>query len=92
MYITLSVCIIYAINGGVRGNFGTLLEPIVSNSELSYADVSFVFAISQLIFGLLQPVFGILALRTSERFVLVCGFCSWVAASYSRRFAMPCDP
>lgn len=72
--ITLSISLIYAINGGVRGNFGTLLEPIARNSGLSYADVSFIFAISQLIFGLLQPVFGILAIRTSERIVLICGF------------------
>lgn len=72
--ITLAVCLIYAINGGVRGNFGTLLTPISYNSGLSYADVSFVFAISQLIFGLLQPVFGIIAVKTSQRFVLICGF------------------
>lgn len=74
LYVTLSVCLIYAINGGVRGNFGTLLEPIAASSCLSYADVSFVFAISQLVFGLLQPAFGILALRTSARFVLISGF------------------
>lgn len=71
--ITAAICVIYAINGGVRGNFGTLLEPIARNSGCSYADVSLVLAISQLVFGLLQPVFGLLAIRTSERFVLLCG-------------------
>lgn len=74
VYVTLSVCIIYTINGGIRGNFGTLLGSVAESSGLSYADVSFVFAISQLVFGLLQPVFGILTLKTSERFVLICGF------------------
>ncbi|MDO5538147.1 MAG: MFS transporter [Desulfovibrionaceae bacterium] len=71
--ITMAICLIYAINGGVRGNFGTLLGPIAESSGLSYGDVSFVLATSQLLFGLLQPAFGILALRTSERFVLVLG-------------------
>lgn len=74
IFITLSICLIYGINGGVRGNFGTLLDPISNNSGLSYADVSFVFAISQLIFGVLQPVFGIIAVKISQRFVLICGF------------------
>lgn len=71
--ISLAICSIYAINGGVRGNLGVLLNPIAESSGLSYADVSFVFAVSQLLFGALQPIFGIIALKISERFVLIAG-------------------
>jgi Arabinose efflux permease len=71
--LTLGICSIYAINGGVRGNFGIILGSIADASGISYADVSFVLAISQLVFGLLQPVFGIIAMKTSERVVLCTG-------------------
>lgn len=71
--LTSAVCLIYAINGGIRGNFGVLLQPIADSSGLGYADVSFVLAISQLVFGLLQPVFGVVAIRRSERFVMCAG-------------------
>lgn len=71
--LTAAICMIYAINGGVRGNFGVILGPISDASGISYADVSFVLAVSQLVFGLLQPVFGIIAMKTSERRVLCTG-------------------
>ena len=71
--LTAAICLIYAINGGVRGNFGVILGPISEASGISYANVSFVLAVSQLVFGLLQPVFGIIAMKTSERRVLSIG-------------------
>lgn len=71
--LTAAICLIYAINGGVRGNFGVILGPISEASGISYADVSFVLAVSQLVFGLLQPVFGIIAMKRSERRVLCIG-------------------
>lgn len=77
--LTLAICLIYSINGGVRGNFGVLLEPLAANSGLSYSEVSFILAVSQLVFGLLQPVFGLLALRLSNRTVMLTG-CLFLAA------------
>lgn len=71
--LTAATCLIYSINGGVRGNFGILLQPIADNSGLTYAEVSFVLAVSQLLFGGLQPLVGIAALKFSERSVMICG-------------------
>jgi len=79
--LTLAICLIYSLNGGIRGNFGVLLAPLAANSHLSYSEVSFILAISQLVFGLLQPVFGLLAIRFSERNVMTAG-CLFLAAGF----------
>ena len=71
--LTLAICFIYGLTGGLRGNFGVLLQPLADNCGLSYGTVSSIFAVSQLVFGLLQPAFGILALRTSNRTVMCIG-------------------
>ncbi|MDE7065664.1 MAG: MFS transporter [Desulfovibrionaceae bacterium] len=64
---------LYAICAGFRDNYGVMLPYIVDWSGLSHAEVSFIIALGQLLFGLMQPVFGLLALRTSNRFVLCVG-------------------
>ena len=64
---------LYAICAGFRDNYGIMLPYIVGWSGLSHATVSFIIGLGQLFFGLMQPVFGLLALRTSNRFVLCAG-------------------
>ena len=50
-----------------------MLGGIVENSGLSYATVSFMIAVGQLVFGIAQPLFGVVALKRSNSFVLRCG-------------------
>ncbi len=64
---------LYAICAGFRDNYGIMLPYIVDWSGIPYSTVSFIIALGQLFFGLMQPVFGLLALRTSARFVLCLG-------------------
>jgi len=64
---------VYAVSGGFRDNYGIMLPYIVGWSSVSYATVSFIIALGQLLFGFMQPVFGLIALRTSNRFVLFLG-------------------
>lgn len=71
--LTLAGCLIYAISAGIRSNYGIMLQAISSNSGIPYASVSFVLAVAQLVFGIMQPVFGIAALKKSNVFVLCCG-------------------
>ena len=70
---TLCGTFLYAICAGFRDNFGIMLPAIVAERGLSYATVSFIIALGQLFFGLMQPVFGFLSVRKSPRFVLFCG-------------------
>lgn len=68
-----AACFMYAVNAGIRSNYGIMLDAISTNSGLSYSSVSFVLAVGQLVFGAMQPVFGIVALKRSNLFVLCCG-------------------
>lgn len=71
--LTLAASLIYGISSGVRANYGILLGPISQNSGVNYASVSFVLAIAQLSFGVMQPIFGVLSMKKSSPFVLRCG-------------------
>lgn len=71
--VTAAACLIYGISSGIRANYGILLGPISENSGVDYASVSFVLAIAQLVFGMMQPVFGVAALKKSNPFVLCSG-------------------
>jgi MFS family permease len=73
LFLALIGCLIYAISAGIRANYGILLNAIVENSGVPYASVSFVLAVGQLVFGLTQPVFGIVAIKKSNSFVLFLG-------------------
>lgn len=64
---------IYAICAGFRDNYGIMLPYVVADSGLDYAAVSFVIALGQLFFGIMQPVFGFLSLRKSPFASLACG-------------------
>lgn len=70
---TLCGTFLYAVCAGFRDNYGIMLPYIVEWSGIPYSTLSFVIALGQLFFGLMQPVFGLLALRTSARAVLWTG-------------------
>lgn len=63
----------YAICAGFRDNYGILLPYIASANQISFDSGSFIIAVGQLFFGLMQPVFGYLVLRWSARQVLGAG-------------------
>lgn len=80
-FVVLAVCLAYALGGGIRSNYGLMRSAIAGASGVDYAGISFVLAAAQLAFGVMQPVFGALALKTSNVFVLLlslafftCGF------------------
>ncbi len=70
---TACATFLYAICAGFRDNYGIMLPYLVEWSGISYSSVSFIIALGQLFFGFMQPVFGLLALRTSARLVLCLG-------------------
>lgn len=72
-FVVLAVCLVYALGGGIRSNYGLMRSAIAGASGVDYAGISFVLAAAQLAFGVMQPVFGALALKTSNVFVLLGG-------------------
>lgn len=61
------------VPGGIRSNIGIIVQALADRTGISYADVSFVVAVGQLMYGVTQPVFGIVAMKRSNGFVLVLG-------------------
>ena len=72
-FVVLAVCLVYALGGGIRSSYGLMRSAIAGASGVDYAGISFVLAAAQLAFGVMQPVFGALALKTSNVFVLLGG-------------------
>ena len=71
--VIAAACLIYGLNGGVRTNYGILLSGIQAEKGFEYSSLSFIAAVANLVFGLTQPLFGILALKKSNAFVLTVG-------------------
>lgn len=66
-------CVLYGFGGGIRSNIGILLNPLAAHCGLRYDKVSTCIAFMQLSFGASQPVFGVIASRKNNRFVLLIG-------------------
>ena len=66
-------CALYMASGGIRSNFGIIVQALADRTGVSYADVSFAVAVGQLMYGVTQPVFGIVAMKKTNGFVLVLG-------------------
>lgn len=78
--IVLCACLLYSVSIGLRTVNGIMLEAIASETGTPYSVVSLAAGIGQLVFGIVQPLFGALALRRSNRFVLILG-CLLIALS-----------
>jgi predicted MFS family arabinose efflux permease len=88
----LIACILYGVGAGLRSDIGILVSPLATHCGLEYDDVSLCVAIMQLVFGGAQPVFGIIASKKSNRFVLLTGVgflgLSMVGMIFSQSFVM----
>ena len=71
--ISLAGVLIYAVSGAIRTNYGIMRGAISEVTGVGYADMSLILAFSQLMYGLFQPIFGMLAIKRSNAFVLCLG-------------------
>jgi len=71
--VASAACLIHAVSAEIRSNYGTMITSIADHTGVAYASVSFILAVAQLSFGIVQPVFGMLALKKSNAFVLIIG-------------------
>jgi MFS family permease len=76
----LIACVLYGLGAGLRTDIGILLNPLAQQYGCTYADASLCIAVMQIVFGATQPLFGILASKRSNRFVLLLGV-AFLAAS-----------
>jgi MFS family permease len=74
MWILIAAaCAVLAITFGSRASIGLFLSPINTATGLGIATISFAAAVSQLMWGAWQPVFGALADRYGASIVIVIG-------------------
>lgn len=66
-------CAIYAVSGGLRSNFGVIINSIAQWTGLKYSDAAFSLGIMQLMYGVTQPLWGIVALKKGNSFILIIG-------------------
>ena len=71
--LTLAASFIYAVYAGIRNNYGIMLSAVTDSTGVSFASVSFVLAAGQLVFGLAQPAFGMLASERGSIYAFVSG-------------------
>ena len=73
LLVTVACMLLFMLNNGVRSNFGLISSAVRKHTGLPEETISFAVAIAQLLYGLSQPFFGILALKKSNSFVLGVG-------------------
>lgn len=71
--IALVGCLIFALNNGVRVNYGLIAAAIEGTTQFHAVEVNFAIALAQLLYGIAQPIFGVLALRRTNAGVLALG-------------------
>lgn len=64
---------ILLITSGIRLSLGLFIQPITQTTSLSLVDLSFALAVTQLMWGVSQPITGALADRFGARIVLMSG-------------------
>ena len=73
--LMLTAGAILLINMGSRQTLGLFISPIDESTGMDIAGISFALAVSQLMWGVGQPVFGALSSRWGTRPVLLLGAC-----------------
>lgn len=71
--VALGACVLYAFSAGLRSVYGNMIGAISQETNLSYSEVSIAIAIGQLIFGITQPLFGIIAMKKQKKNILMFG-------------------
>ena len=71
--LVLAAAAILMIGMGVRQSLGLFIAPLKADRGIDIADISLAFAVSQLVWGVAQPVYGALSERWGTRGVLVLG-------------------
>jgi len=82
-WITISVAAaILMVTMGARQSMGLFVSPLNTHTGLGIATISFAFAIGQLVWGVVQPVFGAVADRWGTGRIIALGAILLAAGSY----------
>ena len=85
-FVVLAAIILFMVMGG-RQTTGLFVLPIIAKTKMSIADVSLALAISQLVWGIFQPLWGAVADRGKTFPVLLAGLLCLAAGQIGTIFA-----
>ncbi len=71
--LVATACVVHGIMQGVHDNYGIMMNGLVGTSGISYSFISFCIGIGALVYGVVQPFLGMLALKKSNAFVIMVG-------------------
>jgi MFS family permease len=66
-------CLVFGVQQGIHDNYGIMMNGLLGPTGQDYSQISFCIGIGALIYGFAQPFMGMLAIRTSQTFVLISG-------------------
>ena len=81
--LVIAACLIYGIMQGIHDNYGIMMKALVPHTGISYQDISFAIGVGAFLYGLVQPFFGLLALRKSNAFVMLIGIAMILAGMFA---------
>ena len=73
VFLTLASVFFITMSSGIRNNYGIMLNSIIDFTGIPLTSVSLVFAVGQFVYGLVQPIFGIVAAKKGNRYALTAG-------------------
>lgn len=66
-------CLVFGVQQGIHDNYGIMMNGLLEPTGQNYSSISFCIGVGALIYGFAQPFMGMLAIRTSQTFVLISG-------------------
>lgn len=77
--ILLGAAVMLSLSMGVRQSFGLVMQPLTRDIAITVAEFTLALSIQNLVWGLLQPVAGALAVRVGFRAVMTAGAALYAA-------------
>ncbi len=77
--LVMAACVIFGVMQGVHDNYGIMMRGLISETGISYSFISFCIGVGALLYGIAQPILGIVALKKSNAFVILLGIACTVA-------------
>ena len=71
--VVIAACLVFGIMQGVHDNYGIMMNKLVGVTGIDYATISFCIGVGALVYGIAQPINGMLALKKSNAFVILLG-------------------
>lgn len=71
--VVAAACLVHGVMQGVHDNYGIMMNGLLPETKVSYANISFCIGLGALVYGFAQPFLGLLALRKSNVFVILTG-------------------